>query len=336
MDTLLPGREPDRIPLAHLPTPIETRELPETGRRVHIKRDDLTGLEVSGNKIRKLEYVLAAAVREGADALITCGFIQSNHCRTTVMAACRLGLQPYLLLAGDPSAPPEGNLFLDRAAGARIRFLPEEQYRGDRDGIMEAWSRELARQGLRAFVVPEGASGYPGNWGYIRAFGEILEQEASLGIRFDTIVVPVGSGGTYSGLYLGNRGANAGRRIVGINVYSNEIDMAEKVWQAMRQDPEIPQELRDVRPADLEIVSGYVGPGYGQNTPQELTWIVGFARRHGLFLDPVYTGKAFRALVDLDARGYFGAGEEILFLHTGGLFANFSRAGDFLRAAETL
>lgn len=173
-----------RLNLANLPTKIErlNRLSDNLGKNIYIKRDDQTGMEVSGNKVRKLEYAVAEALEEGADYLITCGGIQSNHCRATAAVAAKLGLGAYLVLRGDEDTPVEGNLFLDRILGANIKFVSEEEYKNNRMDIMESIKEELGDKGHKAYIMPVGASNGVGSLGYINAMEEILKQEEEMGL----------------------------------------------------------------------------------------------------------------------------------------------------------
>lgn len=197
-----------RIRLANLPTKIEKldRLSHELGKNIYIKRDDQTGTEISGNKIRKLEFSVGEALENNCDYLITCGGIQSNHARATAAVAAKLGLGSYLVLRGDEKEEAEGNLFLDKMLGANIRFVTSEEYKNHRTKIMEGIRIQLEEEGYKGYIIPEGASNAIGSLGYVNAMEEILEQEKELGIKFDAIVVTVGSGGTYAGLYYGNKG----------------------------------------------------------------------------------------------------------------------------------
>ena len=188
-----------RIRLANLPTKIEKldRLSHELGKNIYIKRDDQTGTEISGNKIRKLEFSVGEALENNCDYLITCGGIQSNHARATAAVAAKLGLGSYLVLRGDENEEVEGNLFLDKLLGAKIKFVTSEEYK-NRAKIMDEIRMQLAKKGHKAYIIPEGASNGIGSLGYVNAMKEILEQEKELD-KFDAIVVAVGSG-TYGDL----------------------------------------------------------------------------------------------------------------------------------------
>ena len=185
-----------RIRIANLPTKIEklNRLSDKLGKNIFIKRDDQTGTEVSGNKIRKLEFSVGEALEKNCDYLITCGGIQSNHARATAAVAAKLGLGAYLVLRGNEEEETEGNLFLDKMLGANIKFITADEYKNHRAKIMVDIREQLENKGHKAYVIPEGASNGIGSLGYVNTMDEILKQEKELGIKFDAIVVTVGSG----------------------------------------------------------------------------------------------------------------------------------------------
>lgn len=304
----MPTTEPPRIELARLPTALERFDHLLDSQPLLVKRDDLTGTALTGNKVRKLEYLLADAQARGARRVVTCGGIQSNHCRATAIASARIGLGCVLFLrtAQPEPAEPTGNLRLDRLVGADVRFVTPEQYR-DRDGRM----REAA--GADGYVIPEGGSNALGSWGYIRAVDEMAAQWDA---PPTSMVCATGSGGTLAGLMIGLR-----RRALDIPVYGVAVcddaayftGVVEGISaEATRRWPTLPQ----VAAADVRIIEGFKGRGYALSTPEEMADIATVARRSGLVLDPVYTGKAFRPL--LHDRDQFGA--RPLFVHTGGIF----------------
>lgn len=297
------------ISLARLPTPVEPLERASArwGREIHVKRDDLTGFELSGNKVRKLELLLADAIAQKKTKVITCGGIQSNHCRATAIAARRLGLAPHLLLRGRTPDEPDANLLLDHLVGATITWVTPEEYR-ERDARMQA----LADRDT--YVIPEGGSNALGAQGYVRAGRELGGQ-----IDVDTIVVAVGSGGTLAGL----AGAQLRARVLGIAVCDDKAYFTEVVERIGRDMPE-------GIGGDWEIVEGFQGLGYGLTRPEEREELRWMARHEGLLLDPVYTGKAWFALTRLIAARDPRVGQRVLFWHTGGAFGLFGRGAEML------
>jgi len=323
---------PPALKLANLPTPVERlRAVPEFPElpNIYIKRDDLTGAALSGNKVRKLEFALAEAAAFDARTVITCGGVQSNHARATAVAAARLGLRPLLVLRGAEPAECDGNALLDRLAGAEIRFITQEEWKNV-DGIMASIASERAAAGEKAYVIPEGASYPPGVFGYMRAAEEIAKGQAALGIEFDTIVTAVGSGGTSAGLLYGKRIFGLKANILGINVLDTPAYFADRIAaisEAFIQKYEKRYRgaswFKPIAASEVEIAGGYDGPAYAVPTEEGLDLIRTFARRLGLFLDPAYTGKAMLGIAGEAAKGRWRKSDNVLFIHTGGIFSLF-------------
>ncbi len=316
---------PARVQLAHLPTPIE--KLPnlskELGVELYIKRDDQTGSELSGNKIRKLEFVFAAARAEGCDTVITCGGIQSNHCRATAVAARKLGMRSYLILRGEPEGAPDGNLLIDHLVGAEIRFITPEMYK-QREQVFAEVVEQLRARGQKPFVIPEGASDGIGLWGYISAMEEIKTQMESQDLRFDAIAAAVGSGGTYGGMLLGKKLHHMDAKVYGINICDTAEYFHERVIGQV-------DEFRTrtglgvfLDRSDFHIIDGYVGEGYARNSAEDIEFIRHVAAEEGVIVDPVYTAKAFRGLVTEIKKGTIPE-KRILFIHTGGVYGLFPK-----------
>jgi D-cysteine desulfhydrase len=323
---------PERIHLANLPTRIEkldrlTKAL--EGPEIYIKRDDQTGTEFSGNKVRKLEYSVKEALDMGCDYLITCGGVQSNHCRATAAAAAKLGMKCCLVLRGDTGSEAEGNLLIDRLLGADIRFITAEEYSDQRSEIMEAIKREADSKGFKAYIIPEGASNGIGSFGYYTAMEEIIRQEKELGIHFDCIVLATGSGGTFSGLWLANKLLNHPSDICGFCVGGDVGYFKARIPEILFESMEYMDVSIPVSPEDINIIDGYVGRGYALSRPEELRFIHGLANLEGIVLDPVYTGKAMYGLTEEIKRGRFNKYKNILFIHTGGLFGLFPQGNLF-------
>ena len=334
-------KEIKKIELANLPTKIEKLcgTSARYGKNVFIKRDDQSGSEFSGNKIRKLEYAVAEAKETGCDTLITCGGIQSNHCRATAAAAVNLGLRCIVLLASETDNPtPDGNLLLDRLLGAEIRFISPDEYAANRDTVMESMVKELAAKGQKGYIIPMGASNGIGPFGYFDALDEIVAQERVMNVRFDTIVCTVGSGGTYAGLCLSNKINRYGKKIIGFTIsdssdyFVNEVISISKEFYAYRQ------ETNALDPEDICIIDGYAGRGYALNKPDELAFIRHIAATEGVILDPVYTGKAFYGLCSELAKHspQFAHSKNILFIHTGGLFGLFPKRDEFAAVMQSI
>lgn len=321
-----------KLRLGNFPTRIERLEKFSTivKEHIYIKRDDQTGTEFSGNKIRKLEYSINEAINNDCDTLITCGGIQSNHARATAAAGIKLGLKSVLVLRSDEKPELEGNYLIDKIMGADVRIISSEDYRERRQEIMENILKELEAKGRKGYIIPEGASNGVGTFGYLACFKEILEQEKEHGIVFDTIVTAVGSGGTFAGLYLGNKLTNSGKKIVGINVCDTAEYFKERVSEILKEvKTYIPDTEFEISKDDMCIIDGYVGDGYAVSRTEELDFICDFAEAEGIVLDPVYTGKAMRGLYTEIKKGTFKDSKNILFIHTGGLFGLFSKRDQF-------
>ena len=317
---------PERIRLANLPTRIEKLEkLSKSleGPEIYIKRDDQTGTELSGNKVRKLEYSVKEALDMGCDYLITCGGLQSNHCRATAAAAVKMGMKSCLVLRGAKDAAPEGNLLIDRLLGAEIRFITPDQYADQRAEIMKGIKTEMEQKGYKPYIIPEGASNGIGGFGYYTAMEEIMAQEKELGVSFDCIVIATGSGGTYSGLWLANKLHKHPADVFGISVGGDVDYFQTKIEEILHESMSYMDVNVPVSRDEIHILDGYVGRGYALSRPEELEFIKDLARLEGIILDPVYTGKAMFGLCNEIEKGSFKDYKNILFVHTGGLFGLF-------------
>ena len=318
-----------RCPLAHLPTPIEP--LPRLsaalgGPAIFVKRDDATGLAIGGNKTRKLEFALGAALAEGADTVITAGGLQSNHCRQTAAAAAKLGLACELVMnraVPDREAAYEtsGNLLLDRLLGARLHVHPGPF---DREAGMAELAARLGAEGRRPYVIPAGASYPVGALGYAACVPEIEQQAADLGVRFQAVVHASGSGGTQAGLIAGTVLAGSAMAVIGIDIDDDRDGLAAKVRENVAGTLALLGLNHRLPDAALDLRSGYAAPGYGLPNAAMTETVFRLARAEGLLLDPVYTGKAMAGLIDLVTRGAFDGDGAVLFLHTGGTPALFA------------
>jgi D-cysteine desulfhydrase len=306
---------PPRVPLARLPTPLEPLDRLSDhwgGPRIFVKRDDLTGSTLTGNKVRKLEFCLGEAKALGARRVATCGGIQSNHCRATAIACAQLGIACTLFLRseGAPGAA-DGNHLLDVLVGADVRFVTPEEYRA-------------LKPPEDAYWIPEGASNEVGMWGYVGACEELK------GRRFDALVHAVGSGGTTAGLVAGKVLSDVEAPLIGVCVCDDAAFFYKKIesilraatmrWPKLGKLPHVP--------AMVELVDGFVGKGYAKNRPEEWHLLREVAEIEGLVLDPVYTAKAMMALRQMIRDGRFKRGQEVCFLHTGGIFGLFPKRAE--------
>lgn len=291
------------------------------GPRIWLKRDDLTDTPACGNKLRKLEFSVAQAMEEGADVLITCGGVQSNHCRATAIVASRLGLKAHLILRGRPDGVADGNLLLDQLVGAEITFATRDEYE-DLDALFARIGDQYRQRGMTPFNIPTGASDEIGLWGYIEAARELKADFSSHNIDPGYVVSAAGSGGTLGGLILGSHLHRLETSMVAFNVCDDEAWFVSKIssdiarWQDRYQHP-------IDEPLPINVIDGYVGPGYGKAGDRVFETIRTVARTEGVILDPVYTGKAFDAMLTEIRQGRFADTNDIVFLHTGGIYGLF-------------
>lgn len=291
------------------------------GSSIYFKRDDMLGLlAAGGNKVRKLEFVVADALEKGADALITCGAVQSNHCRLTLAAARKEGLQCHLVLEervpGSFKPQGSGNHFLYQLMGAEsIRVVPGG---ADMKREMEFAAGELREKGGRPYIIPGGASNPLGALGYVACAEEILAQAFQEGLRIDRVVCASGSAGTQAGLLVGFWGNNSGIPVVGINVSRPKEAQEELVWALAKETAQLAGCTGQIPREEVLCFGDYVGPGYSIPTREMVEAVELVARTEGILLDPVYTGKAMAGLVDLVRKGFFSKKENVIFVHTGG------------------
>ena len=309
-----------RITLANLPTPLEKSERLTTawrGPTIWFKRDDLTGFGLSGNKVRKLEFHLAAALESDADTIITCGAVQSNHCRAAALAAARVGLKTILFLRSPDGSPPNtaaGNHFLQRLAGAECRFITPAEYT-KRNEIMADAAAEVGS----AWVIPEGASDALGALGFVAAMHEIAPQLNEHGISRPIIWHASSSAGTTTGMVRGAIEAGLDVEIVGSSVGEGAAVVTEHVRVLLADSDTLYGDRQgDVR---WRITGDYIGRGYGLTTPKELATQLEVTRLTGLLFDPAYTGKLIYGLKCEIEQGRFTPDDSIIFWHTGGGFA---------------
>lgn len=318
---------PRRISLAQLPTPLQRLERltikNPRAPRIWLKRDDLTGAGLSGNKVRKLEFVLAAVQDAGCDTVITCGGLQSNHCRATALACAKLGLKAHLILRGQQHGAADGNLLLDYLAGAEVSCYPAREYQQKLDSLFDHWCSYYESAGKKPFKVPTGASDGIGLWGYIAAAEELKTDIERLNINPGAIVCATGSGGTQGGLTVGAEIHQLGCKVWGVNVCDDEQYFIDKVREDVSDWQQRYAQGYRYENIEVNVIDGYVGPGYGKATPEIFQTIATIASSEGIVLDPVYTGKAFHGLIQELEAGRFNDCDDLIFVHTGGLFGLF-------------
>jgi D-cysteine desulfhydrase len=314
---------PNKINLANIPTPLE--KLKFRNRSFLIKRDDYTGLDFSGNKIRKLEYLLYRAKRRGTDVIFACGGTQSNHCRATASAAAKVGIKTKLFLWGENSSSADGNLFLDKMYGSEISFLNKKNYLNVNE-IMTEESMGLTKKGKRVYVIPEGGSTTLGIWGYISFINELSKQIDLK--KINGILSAAGTGGTAAGMLIGAALLKLKLKIYAVNVLYTKEELRKKIMFLAEGVIEEYNLSCTIDESNLIIIDGYSKEGYKNINDDKVKLIASLARETGILLDPTYTGKAFAAYYDNFLSK--GKGNKIIFLHSGGLFGAFTKKGKYL------
>ncbi len=340
---------PSKLSLARTPTPLRPLDrISEAlgGPRIWLKCDDLTGSVVSGNKIRKLEFLMADALNLGCDTVVTCGGLQSNHCRATAAVSAQLGLQCHLILRGPRglvereegyrldeviSSASEGNLLLDRLCGAEMSVYSPRRYGTYLGAIFDEISAGYSGIGQSCYSIPTGGSNGVGLWGYIEAARELQTDFQAHGIAPGSVICASGSGGTQGGLTLGFHMLGAECEVLGMAVCDSAQYFESKVtddvdqWQStfMPDHPNLSTQL------SIHTNDAYIGPGYSIGYPALFESIRWLAKTEGVVLDPVYTGKAFYGLVEEIKKGTFANISDVVFVHTGGVFGVFPYKDEF-------
>jgi D-cysteine desulfhydrase len=317
---------PKKINLAHLPTPVE--KISFRTKEFLIKRDDYTGSDFLGNKIRKLEYLLYEAKKLKSDIIFTCGGDQSNHARATASAAAKIGIKTRLFLWGEKKKAADGNLFLNKMYGADIVYLNKSEFEVV-DDLMTEERRKLIKKGKRVYVIPAGGSSTLGIWGYISFMNEFKKQIDLKNIN--GIFSACGSGGTAAGLLVGAALNKFKMKIFAVNVLHSKEDIRKKILQLAEGAVLDFNFTCKIDGSNLEIIDGYSKEGYKNISDQKLKLITEFARSTGILLDPAYTGKAFCAYNDFILET--GNGKKVIFLHTGGIFGALPKRNEFLKFA---
>lgn len=316
-------RQLPRTPLANLPTPILPldRLSRRFGVEIFVKRDDLTGLLESGNKVRKLEFLVGEALSQGADTLITCGTLQSNCCRAVAAVAARLGLRAILALKGDKPASYDGNLLLSKLLGADVVYCAPEEF-ARIEGVLAGLSDAVRGRGGRPYVIPESGATELGAIGYLECAHEIAGQIRQGAPAFDTLVITAFSGGSQAGLLMGRQLAGLSAEVVGVPIAHPAAQVRNYVGATIARAAERFR-LAVEPPKAVHLLDGYQGKGRGASRKEELDTLIQLAREEGIVLDPVYTGKAFLGFLDHLARDPREFGSRVCFLHTGGIFSLF-------------
>ena len=321
-----------RIPLAFLPTPLQELQALSSalgGPGIFIKRDDQTGLAFGGNKARKLEFLIADALEQRADTVVTLGAAQSNHCRQTAAAAAKAGLHCVLILGGTEPDIPNGNLLLDYLFDATVYWSSME----GRVQRMEEVVQDLKKKGRQPYPIPYGGSNAIGATGFAVAMEELTAQLSQINRHVDAIVVASSSGGTQAGLAVGARATRFRGRIIGVSIDKGERGEERYETELARLANQIAERIgipADFSDGDFHIAYDYLGGGYGVVGTLERQAIQMLARYEGVLLDPVYTGRAMGALIDMIRNGKFTSDQTVLFWHTGGAPALFHYASELL------
>ena len=311
-------------------TPVEELKGLKTRTKVYVKRDDLNGLLISGNKARKLEYLIADAKRRKCDTLITCGAVQSNHCRTTATFAQHLGFDCHLFLRvrGRPRRIHRGNLLLDKLLGAQVQYATPTQYE-HRSELMDGYAQRLRKRGKTPYIIPEGGSNAIGALGYRDCMKEMADPIRKH--KIEAIYCAVGSGGTYAGLLLAKKLLNLKIELHGVIVSDTIKSFKERIFGICASAIESFDLSVDISRNDANLIGGFAGPGYGIPYSAELRTIRETAKL-GIILEPVYTGKAFHGMLnDLKKRRY----KRVIFVHTGGIFSIFAYDKELTKALRS-
>lgn len=318
-----------RIHLCTLPTPVEKpmglQTLAPTIDLL-VKRDDVMELAMGGNKVRKLEFLMADARSQNCDVVVTTGDLHSNHTRLTAAAARKLGMKAVLAMKGKKPNSIQGNLLLDLLFGADVRFFDVE--RKDLPSIMEEIRREQEAEGYRCYVIPRGGASAPGVLGYASAVFELRKQLGDAAEKLDYIVFATGTGATQAGLLLGTKLSGMRARVVGISAGRSESEIGTDAKRLVEETAQLLGISVQLSPDEIIVNDSYTCGGYGVVTREVTDLMETVAQREGLLVDPVYTGKGMLGLLGLAKQGYFPDGSHVLFIHTGGLPIIFSHWWD--------
>jgi L-cysteate sulfo-lyase len=312
-----------RVRITHGPTALEPMHRLTAalgGPQLWIKRDDCTGLATGGNKTRKLEYLVADALKLGADTLITQGATQSNHARQTAAIAAKLGMECHLILEDrtgyrQPDYQHSGNVFLDHLYGAHVSEVPADT---PMDKAMETLAEQLRAKGRKPYIIPGGGSNALGALGYVTCALELADQALQMGLDIHSLVHATGSAGTQAGLVVGMEGARTQIPVLGIGVRAPRLPQEEKVFALAQQTADLLGVPGSVQREHVVANCDYIGAGYGIPTPGMMEAVTMLARLEGILLDPVYSGKGMAGLIDLIRKGHYQKGQNVVFLHTGG------------------
>lgn len=313
----------NKIQLANIPTAVH--KIIFEGKNILIKRDDLTGVELSGNKVRKLEYLMASAKKEKAEYIFTCGGEQSNHARATVIASAQLGFKSKIFLWGKEKKSADGNLFFAKYLGAEIVYLNKKEYKNVNE-IMTLERNRLIKKGKRVYVIPEGGSTTIGIRGYVDFVEELQKQIDLKNIK--GIVLAAGTGGTAAGILAGFSHINLPIKVYAVNVLYSKSEIKRKILMLAEACILENNMSNNINHNNLVVLDGYSAEGYKNISKDKLQLIKRFAKSTGIILDPAYTGKAFKAFYDNFIKRK--KMPQIIFLHTGGIWGIMDKRKDYL------
>ena len=325
-----------KVEAAMLPTPLHRLDnvSNDLGINVYIKRDDMTGIGMGGNKLRKLDYIVYQALEEGCTTLLTYGGPQTNHGRLTAAVACKFGMKSIIMAYGKKEKKMSGNLVLDRLMGTEVAFIDtteikkkaegktfeetKELYREKKEFATNAMIKKYEEQGEKVYPIQIGGHSKEGLLGYFNCVKEILEQSKQMGVQFDYVIVGNGSGGTLGGLLLGKKFYNAPFKIISANVSETKEGTIKRMIKFCNKTAKYYDMGIRVSTDDFISNNDYIGEGYNEPDRETREAIYYLASKEGIFTDPCYTGKSFNALLGLARKGMFKKDEKILYIHTGG------------------
>jgi D-cysteine desulfhydrase len=326
---------PPSLSLSRLPTPLHecpnVTDLLRPGQRLWVKRDDETGCTTSGNKLRKLDFYAAEAVAQGADVLLTSGSALSNHCRTTAIVARQLGMDVALLLEGPETPALDGNFLLMALVGAIVRTVPADSPYNAM-GELRGMAEQLRAEGRTPYIVPPAGTAELGVIAYVKAVDETQRQCAEMGLQPEALAITVGSCSTYAGLALGAclwSGSSAPPAAIGFSISSETGKATAKTRRLIDETLAYLNLAPCVADERLRILDQYRGEGYGKTEPAVYAFIHDMAQRTGLILDPVYTGKALRGVLEEMRSGCLQDARDVIFVHTGGVFGLYQKKHGF-------
>ena len=330
---------PPSLTLSRLPTPLHecpnVSDLLRPGQRLWVKRDDETGCVTSGNKLRKLDFYVAEAEAQGADTLLTAGSALSNHCRTTAIVARERGMEVALLLEGPEKPALDGNFLLMALAGAMVRAIPAGATYDARAELQDMAAR-LREEGRTPYIVPPAGTAELGVIAYVRAIEELKTQCVEIGLQPEAVSVTVGSCSTYAGTVLGARAHELGCPVVGLSISGETAERSAKTRRLIDDTTEFLGMSPCVSEGDIRILDKYRGEGYGKADRSVYEFIHALAKRTGLILDPVYTGKAMKGTIEEMRSGCLRDAKDVVFIHTGGVFGLYQKKTGFELSWRTI